>query len=63
MAYRTVTVVGGDLFHVAAAELGDATQATRIASLNGLTDFNLSGIVVLHIPPRDMSLTGGVPQQ
>ncbi len=49
---RTITVVGGNLFRIAADELGDATQWTRLARLNGLKDPMLSGVVVLQLPPR-----------
>ena len=62
MAYRSITA-SGDLFTVAARELGDATQAVRIANLNNLRDFNLAGLVVLLIPNLDESLSGGVPPQ
>ena len=58
---RTVTVVGGNLWQVAAAELGDALQASRIAVINGLTDPMLSGQVTLLIPPVDTTDTGGLP--
>lgn len=61
MAQRIITVVGGDLFRVAAVHLRDATQATRIAALNGLTDFNLTGQVTLKLPPVDETATGGIP--
>ena len=60
---KQITVVGGDLFHIAARYLGDATQATRIAALNKLSDFQISGITTLTLPPVDASLTGGVPVQ
>ena len=42
---RTITVVGGNLFQIAAEQLGDATQWIRIAQLNRLSDPMLSGIV------------------
>ena len=48
-----VTVVGGDLFRLALAYLGDATQWNRIAALNGLDDPILSGLQTLSIPPVD----------
>ena len=51
------------LFHVAAAELGDATQWNRIAALNGLSDPMLYGVVTLLLPPYDLSATGGLPGQ
>ena len=60
MAYRTI-VASGDLFTIAARELGDASQATRIAALNGLTNYQLTGLVTLQIPPVDATLTGGIP--
>ncbi len=60
---QTVTVTGGDLFHVAALYLGDATQWWRIAQANSLTDPQLQGLVTLTIPDIDPSQTGGLPPQ
>lgn len=60
---RTITVIGGTLFHVAAAELGDATQWLRIARLNGLHDPVLAGPVTLALPPRDPEAGGGIGVQ
>ncbi len=61
---QTITVVGGNLFQIAAQYLGDATQANRIAQANGLADFFLvPGVQTLIIPDSDMSQTGGVPSQ
>jgi len=49
---RTIQVVGGDLFLIAAAELGDVEQWYRIAALNGLTDNVLPPTpMVLVLPP------------
>jgi L-ascorbate metabolism protein UlaG (beta-lactamase superfamily) len=59
----TITVVGGNLFAIAAQQLGDATQWIRIAQANGLTDPMLSGLATLVIPDPDPSQTGGLPQQ
>lgn len=59
----TITVAGGNLFAIAARQLGDATQWIRIAQLNNITDPVLVGIVTLLIPPRDPNATGGIPQQ
>lgn len=56
---RTILQAGGTLFHVAAAELGDATQWLRIARLNGISDPMLTGVVQLRLPPRDPLGTGG----
>ena len=58
-----LTVAGGNLFQVAAQQLGDATQWLRIAQLNGLSDPMLSGIVTLLIPPVSPSAGGGIAQQ
>ena len=57
---RYVTVAGGDLFRVALARLGDATQWSRIAALNGLDDPVLVGLVTLAIPAVDVSAGGGL---
>ncbi len=64
---RTITVAGGNLFQIAAQELGDAQQWNRIAALNGLWDFLIPGVMTLEIPPRipnllarNSTLGGGV---
>lgn len=60
---KTITTAGGDLFHVAAAQLGDATQWIRIAQANGLSDPQLSGVVTLIIPDVNPDATGGIASQ
>ena len=61
---KTITIAGGNLFAIAAAELGDATQWIRIAQLNNLADPFLTGLNVLLIPSIDPTQAGlGVPQQ
>lgn len=58
---KIVTLSSGNLFEVAARELGDATQWTRIAKLNGMTDPFFTGLATLRIPPvKAKSGTGGV---
>ena len=57
---RTITVTGGNLFAIAARELGDATQWVRIARLNRLTDPMLHGVVTLRLPPVDPNAGGGI---
>lgn len=57
---RTLSTAGGTLFHLAATELGDATQWVRIARLNHLTDPILTGVVTLLIPNPDPTAGGGV---
>jgi hypothetical protein len=59
----TITVAGGNLFQIAAVQLGDATQWIRIAQLNGLQDPMLSGLQTLLIPAIDSTAGGGVPAQ
>jgi hypothetical protein len=61
MSETTITVVGGNLFSVAAQYLGDATQWIRIAQANDLSDPVLSGVVTLVLPQVDPMATGGVP--
>jgi hypothetical protein len=60
---QTLTTAGGNLFQIAAAQLGDATQWIRIAQLNGLYDPMLSGVVTLSIPPVDPNAGGGIATQ
>lgn len=60
---QIVRVAGSTLYHVAAQQLGDATQWNRIAALNGLADPLLSGVNDLLLPPYDLSATGGLPAQ
>ena len=60
---QTVRVADTTLFHVAAQELGGATQWNRIAALNGLDDPMLHGVYELSLPPYDVSVTGGLPGQ
>lgn len=60
---NTITVAGGNLFQVAASELGDATQWLRIAQLNGLSDPMLNGVTTLLIPAPDPSAGGGIASQ
>lgn len=58
-----VTAADISLYHVAARQLGDATQWWRIARLNGLDDPDLGGFatpVVLTLPPIDATQDSGV---
>ncbi len=60
MSAQTVTVVGSNLFKLAAVYLNDATQWVRIAQANGLSDPVLNGLNVLVIPPVDPTAGGGI---
>jgi hypothetical protein len=60
MSAQTVTVVGGNLFSLAAVYLNDATQWIRIAQANGISDPVLTGLATLVIPPVNPTAGGGV---
>ncbi len=60
---RTLVSTGGNLFQIAAQQLGDATQWIRIAQLNQLSDPMLTGIVTLLLPDVDPTAGGGVAAQ
>lgn len=60
MSDQVITVAGGNLFALAAQYLSDATQWTRIAQMNGLSDPILQGVNKLLIPPVDASKGGGI---
>ena len=60
---RTLTIAGGNLFRIAAEQLGDATQWVRIAQINGLLDPVLTGLTILKIPGTDPNAGGGIAQQ
>jgi nucleoid-associated protein YgaU len=58
---KTISGTGGNLWQIAAQYLGDATQASRIAALNGISDPMLVGQWTLTLPPIDSTQTGGLP--
>ena len=58
-----ITVAGGNLFRIAAEQLGDATQWIRIAQLNAIADPVLIGLVTLRIPGVDPTAGGGIVRQ
>ena len=60
---QTITVAGGNLFAIAASQLGDATQWIRIAQLNDLDDPQLAGVTTLLIPDAQPDAGGGIAQQ
>lgn len=56
----TITAGGANLFALAAQQYGDATQWDRIAALNGVWDFLLTGTpLTLKIPPPTNAATSG----
>jgi len=60
---QTVTVAGGNLFQIAAQQLGDATQWIRIAQLNQISDPVLVGVTTLLIPVVNPQAGGGIVSQ
>lgn len=60
---RIIVIAGGNLFQIAAQQLGDATQWIRIAQANNLSDPMLSGIVTLSIPDPNPNAGGGIAEQ
>jgi hypothetical protein len=60
---RTITTGGTTLFHIAAAELGDATQWIRIAQANTLQDFAIRGVATIKLPTPDPKAGGGIAKQ
>ncbi len=59
----SITVVGGNLFALAAQYYGDASQWALIAQANNLTDPMIVGEQTLLIPPLNGIDTGGIVQQ
>lgn len=59
---RTITVINGDLFKIAAQEYGDAMLWSAIAQANNLFDPIVPGPITLTLPnnPRE---TGGLLAQ
>ncbi len=60
---ETITAIGGNLFEIAAAELGDAMQWINIARANGLKDPMLSGQVQIIIPTFSSVFSDGIGPQ
>lgn len=61
MKIKTYTGADVSLFHIAAKELGDALQWQRLAAINNLSDYMITGTVTLQIPESDPTQSGGVP--
>jgi hypothetical protein len=49
---QTLTVCGGTLFDIACRSLGDASRWSEIATLNGIADPWLNGVVSLLVPAQ-----------
>ena len=60
---RTITTIGGNLFEIAATQLGDALQWINIARTNHLVDPMLAGRTDLIIPQFSTSFSDGIGPQ
>jgi hypothetical protein len=60
---QTMITIGGNLFEIAAAQLGSALQWINIARANNLTDPMLSGTNQIVIPPFSPILSDGIGPQ
>jgi hypothetical protein len=60
---RTITVFGGNLFEIAAAQLGSALQWINIARANNLTDPMLFGQHEIIIPQSTLAFSDGIGPQ
>lgn len=60
---KVITVAGGNLFQIAAQQLGDATQWIRIAQMNSIADPALIGVATLLLPQQDATAGGGIVAQ
>jgi hypothetical protein len=60
---QSITTVGGNLFEIAAAQLGDALQWINIARSNNFTDPMLSGQNQVEIPAYSVTFSDGIGPQ
>ena len=58
-----ITCIGGNLFEIAAKQLGSALQWINIARANGLVDPYLVGQIELVIPTASSSFADGIGPQ
>jgi hypothetical protein len=60
---QSITTVGGNLFEVAAAQLGSALQWINIARTNDISDPMLSGQNQIKIPAYSTTFSDGIGTQ
>lgn len=60
---RSITLTGGNLFEIAAIQLGSALQWINIARANNLSDPMLSGQNVIIIPAISPAFADGIGPQ
>jgi hypothetical protein len=60
---RTINTIGGNLFEIAALELGSAMQWINIARANGMRDPVIIGQMQVIIPPFSSIFSDGIGPQ
>lgn len=60
---QTIITIGGNLFEIAATQLGSALQWINIARANNLTDPMLTGQNEIVIPPFSSAFSDGIGPQ
>lgn len=60
---QTITTIGGNLFEIAATNLGSALQWMNIARTNDLSDPMLAGQNQIIIPPYSPTFSDGIGPQ
>jgi len=60
---KVISVIGGNLFQIAAQHLGNALQWINIAQANGITDPELVGAWELKVPASSAAFADGIIQQ
>jgi hypothetical protein len=60
---QTITIIGRNLFEIAAVRLGSALQWINIARTNGLTDPMLTGQNQITVPPYSSIFSDGIGPQ
>jgi hypothetical protein len=60
---QTIITIGGNLFEIAATQLGSALQWINIARANNLTDPILTGQNEIVIPPFSSVFSDGIGPQ
>jgi hypothetical protein len=60
---RTITAINGNLFEIAASELGSALQWINIARANGMHDPVFIGQLQIIIPPFSAIFSDGIGPQ
>jgi hypothetical protein len=60
---QTITIIGGNLFEIAAVQLGNALQWINIARTNELTDPMLTGQNQIIIAPYSSTFSDGIGPQ